>query len=80
MIWDWLPNLAVGWGVQLLGVLSPGPGVALILAIATTRASDASWATTCRPTRPEAPVTSTERTGRSAGPAELTPPARGASS
>lgn len=37
MIAEWLPNLLVGWGVQLLGVLSPGPGVALILTVATTR-------------------------------------------
>ena len=36
MIAEWLPNLALGWGVQWLGVLSPGPGVALILATATT--------------------------------------------
>jgi threonine/homoserine/homoserine lactone efflux protein len=37
VIAEWLPNLAVGWGVQWLGVLSPGPGVALILATATTQ-------------------------------------------
>lgn len=36
MIIDWLPNLLLGWGVQLIGVLSPGPGVALIMAVATT--------------------------------------------
>jgi threonine/homoserine/homoserine lactone efflux protein len=37
MIDVWLPQLAIGWGVQLLGVLSPGPGVALILSVATSR-------------------------------------------
>ncbi len=37
MILDWLPNLLIAWGVQLTGVLSPGPGVALILGIATSR-------------------------------------------
>ena len=37
MIADWLPNLLIAWGVQLTGVLSPGPGVALILGIATAR-------------------------------------------
>ena len=46
MIADWLPNLLVGWGVQLLGVLSPGPGVALILTMATTRGRGAA-VTTC---------------------------------
>ncbi len=35
MIGDWLPNLLIAWGVQLTGVLSPGPGVALILSVAT---------------------------------------------
>nr|WP_255670645.1 LysE family translocator [Cognatishimia sp. F0-27] len=34
---DWIPNLLAGWAVQLLGVLSPGPGVALILTVATTK-------------------------------------------
>lgn len=37
MILDWLPNLLIASGVQLLGILSPGPGVALILGIATSR-------------------------------------------
>lgn len=32
-----LPNLLVAWGIQATGVLSPGPGVALILGIATSR-------------------------------------------
>lgn len=42
MIAEWLPNLLVGWGVQLLGVLSPGPGVALILTVATSRGRGAA--------------------------------------
>ncbi len=33
----YLPSLAIAWVVQATGVLSPGPGVALILGIATTR-------------------------------------------
>lgn len=37
MLGEWLPNLAIGWGVQWLGVLSPGPGVALILGVATSK-------------------------------------------
>lgn len=31
---EWLPNLLLAWGVQATGVLSPGPGVALILGVA----------------------------------------------
>ena len=46
MITDWLPNLMTGWAVQLLGVLSPGPGVALIMTMATTRGR-APALTTC---------------------------------
>ncbi|MEM9971525.1 MAG: LysE family translocator [Pseudomonadota bacterium] len=46
MIEVWLPNLLIGWGVQWLGVLSPGPGVALILSVATTRGRTAAL-TTC---------------------------------
>ncbi|NNE89003.1 MAG: LysE family translocator [Silicimonas sp.] len=42
MIAEWLPHLLAGWGVQLIGVLSPGPGVALILGVATTRGRSAS--------------------------------------
>ena len=42
MIAEWLPHLLAGWGVQLIGVLSPGPGVALILGVATTRGRVAS--------------------------------------
>lgn len=42
MIAEWLPNLIAAWGVQLLGVLSPGPGVALILGFATTEGRTAA--------------------------------------
>lgn len=42
MIAEWLPHLLAGWGVQLIGVLSPGPGVALILGVATSRGRAAS--------------------------------------
>lgn len=34
---DYLPNLLLAWGVQLTGVLSPGPGVALILGVAVAQ-------------------------------------------
>ncbi len=37
MILDWLPNLLAAWSIQAVGVMSPGPGVALILGIATAR-------------------------------------------
>ena len=46
MIETWLPNLLIGWGVQIIGVLSPGPGVALILTVATTHGRGAAL-TTC---------------------------------
>lgn len=32
-----LPQLLLAWSIQLVGVLSPGPGVALILSVATSR-------------------------------------------
>ncbi len=32
-----LPQLLLGWSIQWMGVLSPGPGVALIMAVATSR-------------------------------------------
>ncbi|MCK0150012.1 LysE family translocator [Marivita sp. S6314] len=46
MLAEWLPNLLAGWAVQLLGVVSPGPGVALILTVATTQGRAAA-VTTC---------------------------------
>lgn len=45
MIIDWLPNLIAAWSVQLLGVFSPGPGVALILSQATSRGRAAAIST-----------------------------------
>lgn len=45
MISEWLPALLAAWGVQLLGVLSPGPGVALILGVATARGRGAALST-----------------------------------
>lgn len=36
MIADYLPALLAAWGVQLMGVLSPGPGVLMILGVATS--------------------------------------------
>jgi threonine/homoserine/homoserine lactone efflux protein len=45
MIQDWLPNLIAAWCVQLLGVFSPGPGVALIMAQATSRGRGAALST-----------------------------------
>ncbi len=37
MIAEWLPNLLLSWSVQATGVASPGPGVALVLGIATSQ-------------------------------------------
>lgn len=34
---DYLPQLFLAWSIQLMGVVSPGPGVALILGVATSR-------------------------------------------
>ena len=34
---DYLPQLLLAWSIQLVGVVSPGPSVALILAVATSR-------------------------------------------
>ena len=42
MIMDWLPNLAIAWTIQITGILSPGPGVAMLLGIGTTRGRAAS--------------------------------------
>jgi len=46
MIAEWLPNLLLAWSVQLVGVMSPGPGVALILSVATGAGRRAAL-TTC---------------------------------
>ena len=37
MMLEWLPSLFLAWGIQLTGVMSPGPGVALILGIAVSQ-------------------------------------------
>lgn len=34
---EYLPQLLLAWSIQLMGVLSPGPGVALILGVATSQ-------------------------------------------
>lgn len=41
-----LPNLMAGWGVQLAGVLSPGPAVALLLGVGLSEGRTAAL-TTC---------------------------------
>jgi len=37
MIAEYLPQLLLAWSIQLMGVLSPGPSVMLILAVATSQ-------------------------------------------
>ncbi len=37
MIAEYLPQLILAWSIQLVGVLSPGPSVALILGVATSQ-------------------------------------------
>ena len=34
MLAEYLPGLLLAWGVQIMGVVSPGPGVALIIGVA----------------------------------------------
>lgn len=34
---EYLPQLLLAWSIQFMGILSPGPSVALILAVATSR-------------------------------------------
>lgn len=34
---DYLPQLLLAWSIQAMGILSPGPSVALILGVATSR-------------------------------------------
>ena len=40
-----LPQLLLAWSIQWVGVLSPGPGVALIMSVATSRGRGASITT-----------------------------------
>ena len=42
---EYLPQLLLAWSIQLVGVASPGPGVALILGVATSRGRAASLVT-----------------------------------
>jgi threonine/homoserine/homoserine lactone efflux protein len=42
----YLPQLLLAWSIQLMGVLSPGPGVMLILGVATTRGRAAALVAT----------------------------------
>ena len=37
MFSDYLPQLMLAWSIQAVGILSPGPSVALILGVATSR-------------------------------------------
>ena len=37
MFTDYLPQLMLAWSIQAVGILSPGPSVALILGVATSR-------------------------------------------
>ena len=37
MLAEYLPQLLLAWSIQWLGVISPGPGVALILSVAVTK-------------------------------------------
>jgi threonine/homoserine/homoserine lactone efflux protein len=45
MIADYLPALLAAWGVQLVGVLSPGPSVALLLGVGTAQGARAALVT-----------------------------------
>jgi threonine/homoserine/homoserine lactone efflux protein len=37
MLAEYLPSLLLAWSIQIMGVISPGPSVALIMGIATTQ-------------------------------------------
>jgi len=47
MTWlePYLPQLLLAWSIQWIGVLSPGPGVALILSVAVNRGRSAAFVT-----------------------------------
>lgn len=45
MILDYLPALLAAWSVQLVGVLSPGPSVALLLGVGTAQGARAALLT-----------------------------------
>ncbi len=42
---DYLPELLLAWSIQWMGVISPGPSVALLLGVATTQGRAASIVT-----------------------------------
>ena len=42
MLIDWLPNLLIAWSIHLMGVLSPGPAVAMLLGVGATRGRTAA--------------------------------------
>jgi threonine efflux protein len=43
---EYLPQLLLAWSIQLMGVMSPGPGVALILGVATAQGRQPALLTT----------------------------------
>ncbi|MEM1077320.1 MAG: LysE family translocator [Pseudomonadota bacterium] len=45
VFWDYLPALLAAWGIQLVGVMSPGPAVALLLGVGTTQGARAALLT-----------------------------------
>ncbi|MHA3916010.1 LysE family translocator [Halovulum sp. GXIMD14793] len=46
MLHEYLPQLLLAWSIQWMGVLSPGPGVMLILGVATTAGRGPALVTT----------------------------------
>lgn len=45
MMAEYLPALLAAWGVQLVGVMSPGPSVALLLGVGTAQGARAALLT-----------------------------------
>jgi threonine/homoserine/homoserine lactone efflux protein len=45
MLSEYLPSLVLAWSIQFMGIVSPGPGVMLILGVATSRGRPASLVT-----------------------------------
>lgn len=45
VFWDYLPALLAAWGIQLVGVMSPGPSVALLLGVGTAQGARAALLT-----------------------------------
>lgn len=45
MLSEFLPHLLLAWSIQFMGIISPGPGVMLILGVATNRGRAASLVT-----------------------------------